>query len=187
MISIAQVMIGLRRKFPDHCAFVAYSDSGSAAVSATCIPARRVTPPSIYYRKNDNGKLEVEWNADKPSSRPADADPVPLFSASELAPTHHDGATGAVLGCPHYARACKLRHPVSGRLYTCRLCCEQEREMPSKDQDEPLDRYADYSNQHFIYHNVTQVTADLNRISLFLPASEGNLCCQICCPKPNEL
>ena len=36
----------------------------------------------------------------------------------------------------------KLRHPKSGRLYTCRLCCAQEREMPMKDQDEPLDRYA---------------------------------------------
>ena len=43
---------------------------------------------------------------------------------------------------PHYARACKLRHPSSGRLYTCRLCCEQEREMPMKDKDSPLDRYA---------------------------------------------
>lgn len=36
----------------------------------------------------------------------------------------------------------KLRHPTSGRLYTCRLCCEQDRDMPMKDQDEPLDRYA---------------------------------------------
>lgn len=116
------------------------SESGSAATSATCIPARRVTPPSIYYKKNESGKLEIAWDANKPNVKANS--PVPLFSASELAPGYHDGATGAVLGCPHYARACKLRHPVSGRLYTCRLCCEQEREMPSKDQDEPLDRYA---------------------------------------------
>lgn len=68
--------------------------------------------------------------------------PVPTFSTTELAPTFHDGATGAVLGCPHYARSCKLRHPVSGRLYTCRLCCEQDRENPAKQKDEPLDRYA---------------------------------------------
>jgi Zinc-ribbon/CHY zinc finger/Ring finger domain len=115
-------------------------DGGSAAVSATCVPARRVTPPSIYYQKNESGKLVVTWNADKPNFKLNSE--VPLFSASELAPTYHDGATGAVLGCPHYARACKLRHPISGRMYTCRLCCEQEREMPSKDQDEPLDRYA---------------------------------------------
>ena len=119
-----------------------FSHNGSAAVSATCTPARRVTPPSIYYKKNKDGKIDVVWNSDEPALRSSDAEAVPLFSASELAPTHHDGATGAVLGCPHYARACKLRHPVSGRLYTCRLCCEQELEMPSKDKDEPLDRYA---------------------------------------------
>lgn len=135
------------KPMPDNsCPFLSFflsckhSDIGSAAVSVTCVPARRVTPPSIYYKKNSNGKLAVAWDADKPTQK-ADGQ-VPLFSASELAPSYHDGATGAVLGCPHYARACKLRHPVSGRLYTCRLCCEQEREMPSKDQDEPLDRYA---------------------------------------------
>lgn len=66
---------------------------------------------------------------------------IPLFSATELAPTYHDGANGAVLGCPHYARSVKLRHPKSGRLHTCRLCCEQERENPMKDSDSPLDRY----------------------------------------------
>jgi hypothetical protein len=116
----------------------------SAAVSATCTPARRVTPPSMYFKKNADGKLEIVYNSDGPVSRPDDDNDakVPLFSATELAPTYHDGATGAVLGCPHYARACKLRHPQSGRMYTCRLCCEQEREMPMKDQDEPLDRYA---------------------------------------------
>lgn len=89
---------------------------------------------------------------------------VPLFSVSELAPTYHDGATGGVFGCPHYARSCefamtipfacqnlhsdimflpgKLRHPASGRLYTCRLCCAQERENPLKAQDSALDRYS---------------------------------------------
>ena len=41
------------------------------------------------------------------SSRCPDDGTVPLFSASELAPSYHDGATGSVLGCPHYARACK--------------------------------------------------------------------------------
>jgi zinc finger-like protein len=116
------------------------NDAVSAAVSATCVPARRVTPPSIYYKKNENGKLEVAWSPGKPLIK-GNVE-VPLFSASELAPTYHDGATGAVLGCPHYARACKVRHPVSGRMYACRFCCEQEREMPSKDKDEPLDRYA---------------------------------------------
>ena len=80
--------------------------------------------------------------SDSPTSRCPNDGSVPLFSAAELAPTYHDGAAGAVLGCPHYSRACKLRHPKSGRLYTCRLCCEQERDMPMKDKDEPLDRNA---------------------------------------------
>ena len=35
----------------------------------------------------------------------------------------------------------KLRHPKSGKLYTCRLCCEQSREMATQDKDSPLDRY----------------------------------------------
>ncbi len=41
----------------------------------------------------------------------------------------------------HFFDAGKLRHPTSGRLYTCRLCCEQTREMATKDKDSPLDRY----------------------------------------------
>lgn len=101
---------------------------------------RRVTPPALYYKKMESGKVEAVWNVETPTT-PVPKD-VPLFSASELAPTYHDGAAGAVLGCPHYARACKLRHPKSGRLYTCRLCCDQQRDLPMKDPDEPLDRYA---------------------------------------------
>eukprot|EP00980_Cylindrotheca_fusiformis_P026360 scaffold15973_cov120-Cylindrotheca_fusiformis.AAC.1 len=129
-------------KGPISTDFPKVSVTNSATVSESCIPARRVTPPSIYYKKDQDGKIEVAWNSAANNSRYPDDGNVPLFSASELAPTYNDGATGSVLGCPHYARACKLRHPLSGRLYTCRLCCEQEREMPSKHQDEPLDRYA---------------------------------------------
>lgn len=33
-----------------------------------------------------------------------------------------------VLGCEHYMRECKLRHPDTGELYTCRLCCEEIRQ-----------------------------------------------------------
>lgn len=115
-------------------------------VSTASAPAargsRRVTPPSSYWKKKSDGTTELVWSSDSPNARfPPDDHSIPLFSASELAPTYFDGATSAVLGCPHYARGCKLRHPNSGRLYTCRLCCEQEREMPMKDQDSPLDRY----------------------------------------------
>lgn len=104
--------------------------------------ALRKAPPSACYRKNIHGNLELVWNNNSSPSRLSTDRSVPLFTAAELAPTYHDGANGSILGCPHYSRACKLRHPSSGRLYTCRLCCEQDREMPMKNKDSPLDRYA---------------------------------------------
>lgn len=118
------------------------SGIGSTAVSVAGMKMKRATPPSVYIKKSEEGKIEFVWSSDSPTSKCPNDGSIPLFSAAELAPTYHDGATGAVLGCPHYARACKLRHPKSGRLYTCRLCCEQERDLPMKDKDEPLDRYA---------------------------------------------
>mmetsp|Transcript_53999 Transcript_53999/g.61475 ORF Transcript_53999/g.61475 Transcript_53999/m.61475 type:complete len:846 (+) Transcript_53999:196-2733(+) len=106
--------------------------------------------PTAYYQKNVAGKIAVVWkhnNKEDSSSKDANrlADEfVPKFTVTELAPTFHDGTTsGDVLGCHHYARACKIRHPISGRLYTCRLCAEQDREVsPTANKDEPLDRYA---------------------------------------------
>lgn len=103
--------------------------------------ARRITPPSAYYKKGSSGNIELVWSVGG-NRESANDGSVPLFSASEMAPTYHDGAARSVLGCPHYSRACKLRHPKSGRLYTCRLCCEQDRELPTAEKDEPLDRYA---------------------------------------------
>jgi len=105
---------------------------------------QRTHAPSNYFKQSVNRKAKLVWSINSPYCLPVTSDnqPVPLFSATELAPTYHDGATGAILGCPHYARSCKLRHPSSGRLYTCRLCCDQERENPTKEQDSPLDRYA---------------------------------------------
>jgi len=104
---------------------------------------KRETPPSSYYKKMSDGEVKLVWsNNPNPSSQfhPNDG-LMPLFSASELAPTYHDGGIHQCLGCPHYARSCKLRHPTSGRLYTCRLCCEQTREMATNNKDSPLDRY----------------------------------------------
>ena len=102
--------------------------------------------PAAYYQRDKSGKIAPVWkNTD---SNNVMCKVVPKFSLSELAPTYHDGTTfGHVLGCHHYARACKLRHPVSGKLYTCRLCSEQEREAsvtPSTNHKDnpPLDRYA---------------------------------------------
>lgn len=111
-----------------------------AGSTAAAVDRSRRNPPSMYFKRNNEGKVVCVWTSESPSCDAAA--PPPLFSASELAPTYHDGAAGAVLGCPHYARACKLRHPVSGKLYTCRLCCQQQRELPMKEQDVPLDRYA---------------------------------------------
>lgn len=103
---------------------------------------KRETPPSSYYKKNNDGEFKLVWSSSPHSTQfhPNDGS-VPLFSASELAPTYHDGGIHQCLGCPHYARSCKLRHPTSGRLYTCRLCCEQRREMATNNKDSPLDRY----------------------------------------------
>lgn len=103
---------------------------------------RRTTAPSAYWKKNSAGRKVLIWSSDSPSSICPIDGTVPFFSAEELAPTYHDGAAGAVAGCPHYARKCKLRHPKSGRLYTCRLCCDQVRDMPNKEKDEKLDRYS---------------------------------------------
>jgi Zinc-ribbon/CHY zinc finger/Ring finger domain len=114
--------------------------SVASVTSSSSTGTRHLTPPSMYFKKSMDGKIVLVWSND---SRISSFDQsVPLFSAAELAPTYHDGAAGSVLGCPHYARACKLRHPTSGRLYTCRLCCEQQREMPMREKDETLDRYA---------------------------------------------
>jgi len=127
--------------------------SNSTSVVCSGVRVKRNTPARSYYKLNDDNsgsKVELVYSSDdvissntsnSGSSTSSSKMDIPLFTASELAPTYHDGATGAVLGCPHYARSCKLRHPSSGRLYTCRLCCDQEREMPVKDIDSPFDRY----------------------------------------------
>ncbi len=70
---------------------------------------------------------------------------IPQFTQSELTPTYHFSETkgGLVLGCEHYMRECKLRHPTTGELYTCRLCCEEIRQS-HRHSDEvlpQLDRY----------------------------------------------
>lgn len=127
---------------PPEAQHMSYPAAPASAAIAT--PRRRDTPPSAYFKKGSDGRVKLVWSSDPHETNvrhSCDDGPVPLFSASELAPTYHDGGINHVLGCPHYARSCKLRHPSSGRLYTCRLCCEQEREMPMRETDSPLDRY----------------------------------------------
>lgn len=55
---------------------------------------------------------------------------MPLFAQSELIPSYTFSETKGcmVLGCRHYARSCKLRHPETGQLFTCRVCCEDVRQ-----------------------------------------------------------
>jgi len=107
---------------------------------------KRLTPPSSYYKlDHKTQKIKLVFIADIANKLPPLMKDVPLFSATELAPTYHDGAANSILGCPHYARSCKLRHPTSGRLHTCRLCCQQERDMlmlRKEAVDSPLDRYS---------------------------------------------
>lgn len=84
--------------------------------------------PNFYYVKDSSGSIVLSTTS------------VPTFTPQELAPTYH---SQGVLGCPHYQRGCKLRHPASGKLYTCRLCCDVDNQTPNgKDLDLPLDRYA---------------------------------------------
>eukprot|EP00581_Thalassiosira_minuscula_P011179 CAMPEP_0183721426 /NCGR_PEP_ID=MMETSP0737-20130205/13706_1 /TAXON_ID=385413 /ORGANISM="Thalassiosira miniscula, Strain CCMP1093" /LENGTH=717 /DNA_ID=CAMNT_0025951433 /DNA_START=38 /DNA_END=2192 /DNA_ORIENTATION=+ len=130
----AQVLSGGHHSQSHHMSF--------SVASGVATRFKRETPPSSYFKKMRDGEVKLVWSSDPHSTQfhPNDGS-VPLFSASELAPTYHDGGINHVLGCPHYARSCKLRHPTSGRLYACRLCCEQTREMATKDKDSPLDRY----------------------------------------------
>ncbi len=53
-----------------------------------------------------------------------------------------------VLGCEHYQRGCKLRHPKTGELFTCRLCCDEVREKY---------RYGDEALPQLDRYNVKEV------------------------------
>mmetsp|Transcript_42126 Transcript_42126/g.101316 ORF Transcript_42126/g.101316 Transcript_42126/m.101316 type:complete len:945 (+) Transcript_42126:261-3095(+) len=108
---------------------------GSATTTTTT--TADVQPPAGYYVM---GEEEQIFCVEDPNL-------IPTFSTMELSATYNAStSTGQVFGCPHYARGCKLRHPVSGRLHTCRICCEQKREaapvVPQDDPEPPLDRYA---------------------------------------------
>ena len=68
---------------------------------------KRETPPSKYFVKSTDGEVKLVLSND-PSSTKKNGDSIPLFSASELAPTYHDGGINRILGCPHYARSCEM-------------------------------------------------------------------------------
>lgn len=111
-------------------------DNASGSASSANVPvAPDLRAPAAYYVSGEADQIYcVE-----------DPDLIPKFTTEELAPTYNNASsTGKVQGCPHYARACKLRHPISGHLHTCRICCEQKREAGSAkgEVEPPLDRYA---------------------------------------------
>ena len=149
----------------------AYTSSSSGGSSAGVLGMggtlenRRNIPPKLYFYKHEQtgkkvlhegsagyaeharlkaeSKGKSEGGSDVILVCPDGSVPpsIPLFSTEELAPTYHDKERSK-LGCPHYARRCKLRHPVSGKLYTCRLCCDQYNAMVSRQTDLALDRNA---------------------------------------------
>jgi len=93
----------------------------------------RLRYPSRYYIKTKKNKVVLIWNSLDPQSNDGSSksnNTIPQFTQSELTPTYHFSETKGclVLGCEHYTRDCKLRHPITGELYTCRLCCEEIRE-----------------------------------------------------------
>jgi len=98
--------------------------------------------PSKYYKRlGDSEFASLVWDSDNGQYlRPnKTSSSVPSFRTSELRPTFHKSSK---LGCSHYARSCKLRHPSNGRLYTCRMCCEIGINSLDECRSPPLDRFA---------------------------------------------
>ncbi|GMH94752.1 hypothetical protein TL16_g12993 [Triparma laevis f. inornata] len=127
--------------------------------NASMLSSRRNLRPASYYTRTTDSAPTLITNASAQI-------PIPLFSSEELQPTHHKPG---VLGCPHYPRSCKLRHPVSGRLYTCRLCCDQSNQTIGKETDLKLDR-----------HSVTEILC--MSCQTLQPSSES--CINPSCPSP---
>jgi len=91
--------------------------------------------PSRWYTEDENGDVSLVWSSSDPESTdPEILATVPVFTQDELTPKYHFTSTqgGPVLGCDHYARSCKLRHPETGALHTCRLCAQEQREAISR-------------------------------------------------------
>lgn len=87
---------------------------------------------------------------------PAPSSPLPegsgsrTLSESELAPTYNNAELN-VLGCKHYQRGCKMKAACCGKLFTCRLCHDEEVSAPSSEsssssiilsEGHKIDRYA---------------------------------------------
>mmetsp|Transcript_25651 Transcript_25651/g.39264 ORF Transcript_25651/g.39264 Transcript_25651/m.39264 type:complete len:660 (-) Transcript_25651:128-2107(-) len=107
----------------------------------------RMRNPSRYYVRNDESGNELIWNSAVAKRTGLKAlKCVPVFTQSELTPTFEfsESRGAMVLGCEHYSRSCKLRHPETGQLFTCRLCCEEIRQSNTGTYESlpVLDRHA---------------------------------------------
>merc|ERR1719362_128399 len=111
----------------DECSNICQDDSAKKGrIRGQDVHPIRLKYPSLYYKSEKLGKIKLVWSSTNSyTSEPPSF--VHQFSESELTPTYHfsESKGRLVLGCEHYARACKLRHPTTGQLYTCRLCCDK--------------------------------------------------------------
>jgi len=102
-------------------------------------------PPAQYFKLQKSGKVICLYDSSNSNSCTHSLNSaIPLFTNKELSPTYHSKSEqiGPKLGCKHYARTCKLRHPVTGQIFNCRLCCEEVREANGYNDELPvLDRH----------------------------------------------
>lgn len=128
--------------------------------------------PSRWYTEDEDGKISLVWCSSDAKSTDLDIlQDVPVFTQAELTPTYHFSSTqgGPVLGCDHYARACKLRHPITGTLHTCRLCYQEQREATTN-----------------AYHNPSYIHPSLSDSSS-LPVLDRNAVGEILCMRCGAL
>ncbi len=98
---------------------------------------------STNANNNKNSNNDESESSTASTTTSAAANTIPRFAISELTPTYHfNEKTGnLVLGCEHYIRECKLRHPITGELFTCRLCCEEIRQSSTTTSINTRDNY----------------------------------------------
>jgi len=148
----------LKRKLPG---LPGINEDGSQRKKMTTTRDSRSRGPSRCYRKGEDGKISLVWCSK--STNPDIIQDVPVFTQAELTPTYHFSSTqgGPVLGCDHYARACKLRHPITGTLHTCRICYQEQRDATRTSGHNPAHIHpslSDSSSLHILDRNaVTEI------------------------------
>lgn len=137
--------------------------------------------PPRWYRVDDSKKTSLVYSKKNGHTGLPDLD-IPLFSMAEMTPTYHlnEHEGNMVFGCEHYARGCKLRHPMTGELYTCRLCCEEKRQARKYDDDDLpiLDRHA--VTEVLCMHCGTLQPAESRCVNEGCSASFAKYFCSIC-------